>query len=129
MTNLILRQDSLIQIFNPNAFLFFLLTGDTCYHHAIYMVFTYFAPFTSYEDDFLEVISNLNVLESKFDGKNFKFGGKSFKKLNAAELMEFVFSKSALHCNALRRSVTICGSCCLSFTRHCVGPSPHTVSC
>ena len=70
------------------------MTGATGYYYAIYIVFTYFASFTSYEDEILEVISNLYVLESKFGGKNYKFGGKSFKKLNSAEFMEFVFSKS-----------------------------------
>ena len=40
-----------------------------CYLHSIYIVFTYFASFTGYEDDMFEVISNLHILESKF-GKN-----------------------------------------------------------
>ena len=56
---------------------------------------TYFASFTGYEDDIFEVISNLHVQKSKFEGKIYKFGGKSQKKLNSAEFMEFVFSRSA----------------------------------
>ena len=56
--------------------------------------FIYCASFTSYEDDILKVISNLHVLESKFGGKIYKFGGKSFKKLNSSEFMELFFSKS-----------------------------------
>ena len=73
---------------------FFLLTGATCYHHTIYLVFTYFALFTDYEDDIFEDISSLHVQGSKFGGKIYKFGGKSKKKLNSTEFMEFVFSKS-----------------------------------
>ena len=72
---------------------FFLLTGATCYHHAIYIVLTYFASFTGYGDDIFEGISNLHVQGSKFGGKLEKFGGKPLKKLNAAEFMEFVFSQ------------------------------------
>ena len=60
-----------------------------------YIVFTYFASFTGYEDAIFEVVSNLHVEGSKFGGKLDKFGEKSFKKLNSAEYMEFVFSKSA----------------------------------
>ena len=63
--------------------------------------FIYFASFTGYEYDFFEVISNLHIQGSKFGGKFDKFGGKfdkfggtSLKKLNFAEFMEFVFSKS-----------------------------------
>ena len=58
------------------------------------MVFTYFASFTGYEDDILEVISYLHVQGSKFGrefdkfgrkidklgGKIDKFGGKPLKK-------------------------------------------------
>ena len=43
---------------------------------------------------YFEVISNLHVQGSKFSKKFDKFGGKSFKNLNSAEFMEFVFSKS-----------------------------------
>ena len=43
-----LRQDSINQLFNPNAFFLFLLTGATQYYHAIQIVFTHFASFTSY---------------------------------------------------------------------------------
>ena len=90
------RLNSVNQIFNPHAFLFFLLTGATWYYHAIYIVFTYFASFTGYEDDIFEVISNLHVQGSKFGRKFDKFGGKPFKKLNSAEFMELVFSKSGV---------------------------------
>ena len=73
-----LRQNSVNQILNPHALFFFLLTGATWYYHAIYIVFTYFASFTGYEDDIFEVFSNLHVQGSKF-GENFdKYGGKSF---------------------------------------------------
>ena len=52
----------------------------------------------------MEVISNLHVLESKFGGKIYKFGGKSLKWLSSAEFMEFVFSKSAEWCNVVQCS-------------------------
>ena len=61
-----------------------------CYLH---ILFAYFASFIGYEDDFLEVISNLHVQRAKFGGKRDKFGGKSFKQLNSAEFMEFGFTK------------------------------------
>ena len=64
------------QKFNLNAFFFFLLTGATWYYHTIYLVVTYFASFTDYEDDIFEVISNLHVQGSKFGGKINKYGGK-----------------------------------------------------
>ena len=63
------------QIFNLNAFFFFLLTGATWYYHTIYLVFTYFASFTDYEDDIFEVIFNLHVQGSKFGRKFDKSGG------------------------------------------------------
>ena len=59
-----------------------------CYSHSIYI----FCIIYSYEDEILEVSFNLQVQESKFDGKIYKFGGKSFKPLNSAEFMEFFFS-------------------------------------
>ena len=74
-----------------NAFFFFLLTGATWYYHTIYLVFTYCALYTDYQDDIFEVISNLHVHGSKFGGKINKFGGKSFRKLNLTEFMEFFF--------------------------------------
>ena len=43
----------------------------------IYIIFTYFASFIGYEDDILEVISNLHIQVAKFGGKKDKFGGKS----------------------------------------------------
>ena len=77
MTNLKLQQYRLNQIFYSLAFFVFLFTGATWYYHAIYIVFTYFASFTAYEDDIFEVISNLHVQGSKFGGKLDKFGWKS----------------------------------------------------
>ena len=59
-----------------------------CYLHSIYI----FASFTGYGDDIFEVISNFHVQGSKFGGKFDKFGGKSLKRLNSAEFMEFIFS-------------------------------------
>ena len=72
-TNLKLRQNSLNQIFNPCAFFFFLLTCSRRYYHATYIVFTYFASFTGYQDDIFEVIFNLHVQVSKFGGTFDKF--------------------------------------------------------
>ena len=43
---------------NPNAFF---LTGATWYYFAIYIAFTYFAPFTGYEDGILKVLSDFHV--------------------------------------------------------------------
>ena len=54
-----------------------------------------FASFTGYEYDIFKVISSLHMQRSKFGGKVYKFGGKSFKKLNSMEFVEFLFSKSA----------------------------------
>ena len=67
-------QNSVNQIFNPHALFFFLLTGATWYYHAIYIVITYSASFTGYEDDIFEIISNMHVQVSKFGGKFDKFG-------------------------------------------------------
>ena len=64
------------------------------FDHAIFIVFTYFASFTGCEEDIFEVIYNLYGQGSKFGGNLDKFGGKSLRKLNSAEFMEFVFSKS-----------------------------------
>ena len=58
----------------------FLLTGATWYYYNIYLVFTYFASLTDYEDDIFEVIYNLHVQGSRLDKKNYKYGEKSFKK-------------------------------------------------
>ena len=96
---MILQQNSVKQIFNPHAFFFFLLAGATWYYNVIYIIFTYFASFTGYEDDIYEVISNLHVQGSKFGGKFEKFGGKSFLKMNSVEFMEFVFPKSVVELN------------------------------
>ena len=43
------------QIFNLNAFFFFLLTGATWYYLTIYLVFTYFESFIDYEDDIFKL--------------------------------------------------------------------------
>ena len=67
-TNSKLQQNSVNPIFNPNVF-FSLLRGDTWHYNAIYILFTYFASFIGYEDDIIEVISNLHDKEAKFGGK------------------------------------------------------------
>ena len=69
MTNLKSQQNRVNQIINPHAFLFFLLTGA-------------------------KVFYNLHVQGSTYGGKFDKFGGNPLKKLNSAEFMGFVFSKS-----------------------------------
>ena len=69
------------EIFNLDAYLFFLFPGAKWYYHIIYIVFTCFALFTDYKDDIFKVISNLNVQGYKSGGKIYKFGGKSLKKL------------------------------------------------
>ena len=56
--------------------------------HDITMLFTYFAPFICYEDDILEVISNLHIQGTNFGGKKDQFGRISFKKLNSTEFPE-----------------------------------------
>ena len=43
--------------------------GSTWYYYDIYIVFTYFASFTGYEDDIFEGISDLHVQGSQFGGK------------------------------------------------------------
>ena len=43
---------------------------------------------------FLKLFLICTSKEPKLAEKKDKFGGKSFKKLNSAEFMEFVFSKS-----------------------------------
>ena len=71
-----------------------------CYLLSIYIL----VLFTEYENDIFEVISYFHVQEYKFGGKInkfggqiYKFGGKSKQKLNSAEFVEFVFSKSGRH--------------------------------
>ena len=87
------RQHSVNQIFNQNAVF---LSFDRCYMilpcylHSIYI----FASFIGYENYIFEVFSILHIQESKFGRNMYKFGEKSFKKLNSAEFMEFVFSMS-----------------------------------
>ena len=79
---------------NSPKSIFSLFWGATWYYDTIYIQFTCFGSFIGYEDGILEVISNLHVQGAKFGWKKDKFGGKSIKKLNSAEFMEFVFSKS-----------------------------------
>ena len=86
--------NNLNQIFILNTFFFFLLTGAKWYYYTIYLVFTYFASFTDYEDDIFETISNLHVQRSKFGGKKQIWWKIFFKKLNSTVFMKFVFSKS-----------------------------------
>ena len=57
------------QIFNLNALFFFLFIGAMYYYDTVYLIFTYFAWFTNYEDDIFEVFSNLHVGGSKFKEK------------------------------------------------------------
>ena len=90
------QQYSVNKMFNQNLFCFIHLTGATWWNHAIYIVFTYFASFTDYEDNIFEVISHLRVQISKFGGQIKKCGGKKKKKLNSVKFIESVFSKSAL---------------------------------
>ena len=51
------------------------------YYLLIYAYIAYFASFTYYEDDILEVISNWHVQGSKFNGKFTNLKGKSKKKV------------------------------------------------
>ena len=57
------------------------LPFDRCYMILhIYIVLTYFASFTGYEDDIFEVIPNLHFQGTKHSGKFDKFCGKSLQK-------------------------------------------------
>ena len=56
------RKTAVIKYFTQ----YILLTGATRYYYAIYIVFTYFAPFTCCEISIFEVISNLHVQRCKF---------------------------------------------------------------
>ena len=71
------------------------MRGATRYYNAIYILFTYFVSFIGFEEDILDVISNLHVQWDKFIVKKDQPGGKSFKKFKSAKFMEFNFSKSA----------------------------------
>ena len=69
------------------------MTGN----HAIYIVFTYFASFKDYEDDIFEVFFLICKLKDpKLARKWTNFVGE--KKINYAEFMELVYSKSAHMC-------------------------------
>ena len=78
--NLKLQQNSLYQIFNPNAFFIFFLTVAIWYYHAIQRVFKYFASFTAYEDDIFYVIYYSHDQEFKFGGYIYKFGKRERRK-------------------------------------------------
>ena len=80
MTHLKSQQNSVNQIFNPNTFVFFFLTGALWYYHAIYIVNKYFASFTGYENDMFEAISNLHVQEFKFGRNIYAFEERSVLK-------------------------------------------------
>ena len=76
------------------------------------MLYTYFTSFTGYEYDIFRIISYLHVQGSKIGGKMDQFDGK---KVNFAEFMEFVFSRSAesdCWCNQITDSTsTGTGAC------------------
>ena len=86
--NLKLWQNSVNQIFNPNAFFFFFLTVAICYYYDIYIVLKYFASFTGNKVTFLKLF-----IIQRWQ-KYLQIWQKIQKKLNCAEAMEFVFSKS-----------------------------------
>ena len=99
------------QIFNLNAFFCFLLTGATWYHPTIYLVFTYFASFTDFEDVSFEVISNLHVEGYKF-GDFLKKFGKNLKKVELHGVYRFSFLQVWFSVNfslgKFNRSIRIC---------------------
>ena len=78
MTNLKSGKNRVNQIFTPNAF-FSLLRCATWYYNDIYILFTYFAYSIGYEDDILEVISNLEVEGGKFGRKKDKCSLGSYR--------------------------------------------------
>ena len=52
---------------------------------------------------FLKLLLICIILKNpNFAEKSYKFGGKSFKKLNSTEFMEFVLSKSVCHMSCVR---------------------------
>ena len=57
----------------------------------IYIVLSYFASFTGYEDDIFEVIPNLHFRRTKHGGKFDKFGSKSLKKNLLRRVYEIFF--------------------------------------
>ena len=92
-----MRPNSVNQIFNPNVFVS-LLRGATSYYNAIYILLTYFASFIGYADHItlLKLFLICTFKKPNLADIFFKFAIKSYKMLNSAEFMEFVFSKSGL---------------------------------
>ena len=95
-TNLKLQPNSVNHIFNPNPFFFFLLTGD----NNITMLYTYYFQILHHlqamKMTFLELFLIFTFKNSKLAEKwtNLEKEKKQKKKLNYAEFVEFVFSKS-----------------------------------
>ena len=78
MTKALLRRDYVNQIFTqcipfiPFDRCYMILHAMPCHAmpcHAIYIVFTYFASFTVYEDDIFKVNSNIRVQIYKSEGE------------------------------------------------------------
>ena len=88
--NLKLQQTRVNQIFNPHAFVFFLLTGATRYYHAIYIVFT---CLEGYEDDIFEFFF-------KFAHSSIQIWWKIFLKINHRGVHGVCFFQvcSRVHC-------------------------------
>ena len=95
-TNLKLRQNSLNQIFNANAFFFFLLTGGK----DITMLYAYYLHILHHlqamKMTVLELFLICTFKDPKLAEKWTNLAENPIKKLNSAEFMEFVFTKSAL---------------------------------
>ena len=100
-------QDSLNQIFNLNAFFFFLLTGATWYYHAVYIVVTYFASFTGFEDNILEVISYLQVLEPKIGGNITSFADNLTPRISWSSFCPSLF-RGRVECSEVYDSKLSC---------------------
>ena len=81
------KKNSVIQIFNPSPFFFFLLTGNT----DINMLYT---SFTGYEDAIFRGNFYLQPQRSKIGGKTNQFGEKSKKKIELRGVHGVCFSKS-----------------------------------
>ena len=94
-TNLKSQQNRVNQIFNPNAFFFFLLTGYLKgYYHAIYIVFTYYTSFAGYEDDILELFLICTFKDPKLAGKWTNLAENPKKNLTPQSSWSLFFSKS-----------------------------------
>ena len=94
MTNFYLQQDCITKMFNPRAFFFLPFVGATWYYNAIYKISTQFAPFTSYEVDIFQGISNLYIQRSKVGRKLRKKWRKILIKLDPVGLVGFAFSNT-----------------------------------